>query len=237
LYRRKTRRIVYTRGAAARHPTACLVRLAYTLWRRLAGFAVFCTADAARNFTVVVCNFAAALSAALPQQDRCCCCCCLCHVLFTLVDLISQAKELLLAVAADATLLYSDHTVYLQQTAQAKYGTSERNNMFAVIQQSLRCNYSVAGNSWLTDSGLVACWEVLAVWLIYAIHRSHADNALKPMNLGLCDITDSRIPCFPCILFTHFSFALYLTVVCSHNWIMTYLERNWRIRMKIYCAH
>jgi len=52
------------------------------------------------------------------------------HVLFTLVDLISQAEELLLAVAVDAGLVYSDHTVYLQQTAPAKYGTSERNNMF-----------------------------------------------------------------------------------------------------------
>ena len=40
----------------------------------------------------------------------------------------------------------------------------------------------------------------------------YADNASKPMSLGLRDIIDSRIPCFPCILFTNFSFALCLTV-------------------------
>ena len=123
---------------------------------------------------------------------------------------------LLLAVAADAALLYSWPYGLPAATAQANYGTSERKNMFAVIQQSLRCNYSVAGNSWLTDSGPVACWEVLVVWLTCAIQSIGRTLIMRsePMSLGSRDIIDSRIPCFPCILFTNFSFALCLTVVC-----------------------
>jgi len=59
------------------------------------------------------------------------------HVLFTLVYLISWRKScmalagLLLAVAADATLLYSWPYGLPAATAQASYGTSTRNNMFA----------------------------------------------------------------------------------------------------------
>ena len=45
---------------------------------------------------------------------------------------------LLLAVAADAALFYSWPYGLPAATAQASYGTSERNNMFAVVQQSLR---------------------------------------------------------------------------------------------------
>ena len=65
---------------------------------------------------------------------------------------------LLLAVAADAALVYSWPYGLPAATAQASYGTSERNNMFAVVQQRLRRYYTavIPRNSWLTQVAALA---------------------------------------------------------------------------------
>jgi len=59
---------------------------------------------------------------------------------------------LLLAVAADAALLYSWPYGLPAATAQASYGTSGRNHMFAVVLQRLRRYYTavIPRNSWHT---------------------------------------------------------------------------------------
>jgi len=67
----------------------------------------------------------------------------------------------------------------------------------AALQLAMRSTCSDNRNSWHTQ-----------------FSEMYADNASKPMSLGLRNIIDGRIPCFLCILFTNFSFTLRLTVVC-----------------------
>ena len=83
---------VYTRGATARYPTACLVRLAYTLWRRLAGFAVLARWKLQRE---KLCP--SAISGTTTAVCCCCCCygCCLRHILFRVALLLRGLQRTL----------------------------------------------------------------------------------------------------------------------------------------------
>ena len=123
----------------------------------------------------------------------------------------------------------ADYTVYrsllairsLCYKAQAICRRLDRNNICCCEAVYTVILYWFS-HRWLTASGPVTtlagqCFSCAPPFslLCHLVHRLHAVNASKPMNLGSRDIIDSCIACFLCILLTQLYNDL-LRVIMAH---------------------